>query len=168
MDQNKCAQLEIEDLHSTLDESYEYDQGGERLEQELYSEDTLDSLWKLQKTIQENVYGYNFKSMQKQMLRMNSFFTLNHEAIQDELREFREAMGGMDSMKSALWKPWKKDHTEAVNRSFGELTGSEFEWIDMFHFFLNLAIMIDLTPKEIYNMYHAKNKENINRQKNGY
>ena len=44
----------------------------------------------------------------------------------------------------------------------------KFEIIDMLHFFLNYAISIGMTPKEVYNMYMAKNKENRERQLRGY
>lgn len=160
MDQNKCADLPIEDRYTEL-------MSGDK------PVDTVSLLYNMQKRIQEDVYGYDFKDMQSVMGKMSDFFSWNYEAIHDELREFREAMGGMDSYKSSLWKPWKKDYLFANGRSYDDLTDSEklelkYEWIDLLHFMFNLAIMIDLNPKEIFNLYIAKNKENINRQQRGY
>jgi hypothetical protein len=156
-DRNKCSHLKIDDRFSNLD----------------HKGDTLSTLWNLQKNIQENIYGYNFETIRENLGDLKDFVNWNEEAIRDEFRELAEALGGVNSHGSAIWKPWKKNHREARRKEFTELTPEElmelkFEWIDLMHFMFNIAIAIDLTPNEIYNMYFAKNQENINRQENGY
>ena len=158
-DQNDCRKLKIESkwVHDVEKEG----------------SCTLSNLMKLQKDIQQNVYNYDWEEMRSKVRNMSSFFMMNYEAIQDELRELREAMGGVDSFGSAVWKPWKKDHEAANERSFDDLTKAEkielqFEVVDLWHFMFNLTIMVDLTPDKLYDMYYAKNKENIDRQERGY
>ena len=155
MDTNKCANLIITDKH------------------EFSSDDTLGDLFNLQKSIQENIYGNNFETIRATLGDLKEFINWNEEAIRDEFRELAEALGGVNSHGSAIWKPWKKTHREAKAKLYSDLTPEElielkFEFIDLMHFMLNIAIALGLTPKEIYNMYYAKNAENINRQKNGY
>lgn len=156
-DKNKCADLEITDDYSNLDSN----------------DDALAKLWTLQRDIQTNIYGYNFDAIRENLGALKDFINWNEEAIRDEFRELAEALGGVNSHGSAIWKPWKKAHSEARAKKFTELTPEElkelhFEWIDLLHFMLNMAIAMDLKPNMIYNMYLAKNKENIQRQKDGY
>ena len=146
----ECAQLEIEDLYSK-------------------STDTLGDIINLQKNIQEDVYGYNFNELQSGKLKqLKEFVDWNEEAIRDEQREFASALTGIHTFPSH-WKNWKSKHKEAMDRSLNDLTPAEllelkYEWIDILHFFINQGLAIGLTPKEIYNMYYAKNKHNRERQ----
>jgi hypothetical protein len=68
------------------------------------------------------------------------------------------------------WKEWKT-YTQA------ELVGwiskeqeleTKFEYVDMFHFFMNIGLLIGITPEELSRMYYLKNKENFDRQERGY
>ena len=43
-----------------------------------------------------------------------------------------------------------------------------YEWIDGLHFYMNFAISIGMTSKDIVNLYMAKNAENHDRQNRGY
>ena len=56
---------------------------------------------------------------------------------------------------------WKKNQQMNVKRYKEEI-------IDLWHFVMNLWLCVDGTPKEFYNMYLEKNKENIERVKNNY
>jgi hypothetical protein len=150
----ECAQLEVEDVYRK-------------------DIDTLGNLIQMQKDIQENVYGYNFKQLQEGKLKdLKSFIDWNEEAIRDEQREFANALGGIHTHGMALWKPWKSKHKEAGEKSLKDLTSEEilelkYEWIDQLHFMFNIALSIGLEEKEVYNLYMAKNKENRNRQNKG-
>lgn len=149
----KCAQLEIEDLFSN-------------------SRNTLGDLLVLQKSIQEDVYKYDFEKMRDKIGDLKKFIDMNEEALRDEDREFQNALTGIHSYPGH-WKPWKTDHKKAMDRSFNDLTEEEklelrYEWIDKLHFLFNEAIAIDMSAKMIFNMYHSKNKHNIERQKKHY
>jgi hypothetical protein len=152
-----CSHLEVEDVFST-------------------SENTLRDLYNLQKDIQENVYGYDFEKLRNEPLpEMRKFFDWNYHAIQDELRETFNALGGIkDGIGNGVWKPWKKAyHEKAPQMTFNDLTADDkkelqMELIDIQHFLFNLMIASGLTAEEFMNMYFSKNKENRDRQKRGY
>lgn len=150
---NTCAKLEIEDLHGS-------------------SIDTLADIMNLQADTQRNIYGYDFENMSLRDLM--SFWHMNTHAMIDEIHEATDALGGIgDGHGNSIWKRWKKAYDSYEKMRFSELTETDqleckFEIIDMLHFFMNYAISIGMTPKEMYNMYMSKNKENRNRQKNGY
>jgi len=154
---NSCAHLEVEDVFSG-------------------SENTLSELYNLQKDIQENVYGYDFESLRSQPLsKMREFFDWNYHAIQDELRETFDALGGIkDGIGNGVWKPWKKAYKEkAPNMTFDSLSEDDkkelqMELIDIQHFLFNLMIATGLTAKDLMNMYFAKNQENRRRQESNY
>ena len=69
--------------------------------------------------------------------------------------ELHEALGETD------WKPWAEG--ESVNRELyiGEL-------VDVFHFFMNLCIVVDLTPEDLLDRYVTKRTINARRQLEGY
>ena len=73
------------------------------------SKDTLGDLFNLQKTIQEDVYGYNFEEMRNDMSKLAKFWQWNMWALSDEMHEAMNALGGIkDGIASGVWKPWKK------------------------------------------------------------
>lgn len=154
---NSCAHLEVEDVFTE-------------------SANTLADLYNLQKDIQENVYGYNFEDLRgKSLSEFRQFFDWNYHAIQDELRETFDALGGIkDGIGNAVWKPWKKAyHEKAPEMTFNDLSDSDkkelqMELIDIQHFLFNMMLAAGLTPQDLMNMYFAKNKENRERQKRGY
>ena len=154
---NSCAHLEVEDVFSE-------------------SKNTLEDLYNLQKDIQENVYGYDFDQLRSKPLNeFRQFFDWNYHAIQDELRETFDALGGIkDGIGNGVWKPWKKSyHEKAPEMSFNSLSESDkkelqMELIDIQHFLFNMMLASGLTPADLMNMYFAKNKENRERQKRGY
>lgn len=151
-----CADLKVEDVFSK-------------------STNTLADLMNLQKDIQENVYGYDFAKMRKGTLTdMKAFFDMNYHAIQDEMRETYNALGGIkDGIGSSVWKKWKKDHIKAFEMKFDDMSKDDlfelwYELIDIQHFLFNMMIATGMTPDIMMNLYFAKNKENRERQKRGY
>ena len=154
---NSCAHLEVEDVFTE-------------------SQNTLADLYNLQKDIQENVYGYDFDQLRSKPLNeFRQFFDWNYHAIQDELRETFDALGGIkDGIGNGVWKPWKKSyHEKAPEMSFNSLSESDkkelqMELIDIQHFLFNMMLASGITPADLMNMYFAKNKENRERQKRGY
>jgi dimeric dUTPase (all-alpha-NTP-PPase superfamily) len=43
-----------------------------------------------------------------------------------------------------------------------------YEYIDVFHFFLNVGLLLGITADDFVKLYITKNKENFDRQKRGY
>jgi hypothetical protein len=150
---NKCAELEIEDLYSQ-------------------STDTLGDILNLQSETQRTVYGYNFEEMS--LRELMEFWHMNNHALIDEIHEATDALGGIqDGDGNAIWKRWKKAYASFSDKKFSDLSSSDqleckFEIIDMLHFFMNYAASIGMTPQEMYNMYMSKNQENRRRQQNNY
>lgn len=63
------------------------------------------------------------------------------------------------------WKYWKKTRVEYdANRIFN----IQQELIDILHFWTGLAILWDITPYNLLELYEYKNKINLSRQKNSY
>ena len=154
MDKNECRNLEIKEEYS------------ENIE-------CLGALMNLQKTLQEDVFGHNFEKMRERLGDVCSFIDWNESALQDEIREMYEALGGVDTHGSAIWKPWKSKHKEAQEKRFDDLSDSEkkelrMELIDGLHFWFNMMLVCGMDAKMVYEYYVAKNLENIRRQETNY
>lgn len=67
-----------------------------------------------------------------------------------------------------FFKPWK-DYTgmdeEAICLGFAK---ARLEFVDMWHFMMNIMIQLGFTVEELSYMYHQKHKENNQRQDEGY
>ncbi len=149
----ECSHLEIEDVYSN-------------------STNTLKDLYLLQKDIQENVYKYNFEELQNGPLnKLREFYDQNYHAIQDELRETFNALGGMsDGISNGVQKPQKKTyHEKAPLMSYSQMSERDkkelkMELIDIQHFLFNMMLAIGMTEQELMNFYFSKNKHNRERQ----
>ena len=64
-------------------------------------------------------------------------------------------------LNETTWKPWKKQQETHPLKYKQELA-------DLLHFFVNLCLAAQMTPKELYDLYMSKNKENIIRKESGY
>jgi predicted DNA-binding protein YlxM (UPF0122 family) len=149
---NKCADLNVKDYTQEIS-------------------DTLGFIYNKQVELQEKL-GFNFKDLT--LKEIADFWMMNKHAMSDELNEMFDALGGInDGIGSAVWKHWKKDNAKASNMKMTDLSEADrlelfYEWIDGLHFYLNFAISIGMTSKDIVNLYAAKQAENLERQKRGY
>ena len=159
---NECKDLEIRDFYKELG----YDD----------SPNSLSDLYDLQARTQ-NMYFE--KQGRKQFNEYNigdivDFLLVTNHAIIDELHEMMDAVGGIkDGHGNAAWKPWKSANTDARKMNLSDLSENDLielkmEWIDVVHFVFNAGLAIGITPKEFYNLYLSKNKENWSRAHNGY
>lgn len=149
---NSCAKLKINDTYLT-------------------SHDTLGDILNLQAETQKNIYGYNFTDMS--LREVMNFWSMNTHAMIDEIHEATDALGGISTGGSAIWKKWKNDHSKYDDLKFSDLSQYDqleckFEIVDMLHFFMNYAASIGMSSGEMYNMYMTKNEENRSRQQRGY
>ncbi len=132
----------------------------------------INYIFELQKKTQENTYNYKFDDMS--IKQISEFWFMNSHALQDEIHEMFDALGGMhDGVGNAAWKPWKKKNSVGKYTTIEDLSGRDlkelkFEIVDAFHFMINFAVSVGMTGSEMIDMYISKNKENINRQKNNY
>lgn len=140
------------------------------LENKVYTE--IDNLFQTQKDLQENTYGYRYSEMN--LNELVKFLLMNKHALEDEMGETMDAIGGIhDGIGPAAWKPWKKDNIHAHKLKVTDLTERDrkellFEMADQLHFFINQVVACGFSGSDLANAYYSKNRENINRQKNGY
>lgn len=112
--------------------------------------DRLIEMFRLQLELQSKAYGKDPRELAG--TERIEFFKNMKLALQDELHEALDEIG---------WKPWatsKHWNEEAVK---GEL-------VDAWHFFMNLCIVADMSPRELHRRYLAKRQKNIARQEAGY
>ena len=149
---NTCADLPVEDFHTGAN-------------------DTFGLIYDKQKELQTR-YGFDFSNWT--LKQIADFWMVNKHAMSDELNEMFDSLGGVkDGIGSAAWKYWKGDNKKAAEMKISDLTESDklelfYEWIDGLHFFMNFAISMGMTSKDIINLYMAKNSENHQRQQRGY
>ena len=113
--------------------------------------DRLGEMFELQGDLQRNTYGSHPGDITHLEERIR-FAKDMHIALTDELHE---ALGEI------AWKPW------ASSVHFNE-EAFQGELVDAFHFFMNLCMVGNLTPDQLFEKYKAKRLKNIKRQEEGY
>jgi predicted DNA-binding protein YlxM (UPF0122 family) len=150
--ENRCSDLEIKDFHSS-------------------TKDALGLIFEKQKELQERL-GFNFDGYT--IKEIADFWMVNKHALSDEINEMFDALGGInDGIGNAGWKYWKKDNAKTADMKVEDLSREDqlelfYEWIDGLHFYINFAISMGMTSKDVVNLYMAKNAHNHERQDNNY
>lgn len=93
------------------------------------------------------------------------------EKTKEILYQFNCLSSEMNELQERLpWKSWKSYSDSDVDAasSGDELLETKFEYIDMFHFFMNIGLLLGITGDEFAKLYYLKNKENYDRQDRGY
>jgi hypothetical protein len=166
---NSCAKLiEGENLSKVLDM---LNQSPDLLQ------DMLNMQNNLQTTLAQKLPKYNIAPSDIQTKgELVSWVDSNFDAIMDEFRELKNAIGGMsngEKSASAVWKKWKSNHGSMQSEKLDDMSQEDklelmFECIDIWHFVMNLFLGLKLDSKDIYTLYMLKNFENLNRYNNGY
>lgn len=86
-------------------------------------------------------------------LRSPDYIRLHLDALRAELQELQDETG---------WKPWSKDG------DFVNLQEARQEWIDAWHFFMNLALTLEMDEDMIAGLYVEKRNRNLQRWENDY
>lgn len=112
--------------------------------------DMLREMLKAQRALQVGVYaGDPSDFMAEDRVQFIKDMVL---ALSDELHELLGEVG---------WKPWATSRHVNREAAVGEL-------IDAWHFFMNLMIVLSVTPDELFERYMEKRQKNIQRQMDGY
>jgi len=134
----------------------------------------FDEIVNMQAFLQEKIEP-GFFNPNESIASIAKFFLANKHAMEDEMGETLDALGGIhDGIGSAAWKWWKQaNKVEAENMIISDLSQRDrvelkMEIVDQFHFLMNQMIKVGMTGSELYSMYKAKNQENFNRQNDGY
>ena len=77
-------------------------------------------------------------------------------AMHNELEEIRDWFP---------WKHWKSYQDYSFDKSAPEI---KYEIIDIFHFMMNMMLIMDMDGKEVLQTYFSKREQNIKRQEKGY
>ena len=147
-----------------------------------HEKDPLAVMLNMQRKLQENVaelMGDNGNVKPEDLDTLGKIYDWmrdNKIALDDEFRECIDALAGTNldaKSRSGLWKKWKKNHMSLRNKKLSELDPEEykelkFEFVDMLHFFMNMAIALGLSSEEIFVYYYYKNAENFRRYQNNY
>ena len=94
-----------------------------------------------------------------------------HEKVKDISIQWRNMNMEMTELLDRLpWKEWKT-YTEAQKAGFlsqEEMLETYYEYIDVFHFFMNVGLALGIDGETFEKLYVTKNKENFDRQARGY
>jgi dimeric dUTPase (all-alpha-NTP-PPase superfamily) len=110
----------------------------------------LKHMMALQKQMQVKHYGADPGSLEGE--ERIQFIKDMKLALEAELQEALDEVG---------WKPW------ATSRHVNE-EAFKGELVDAWHFFMNLCLVANMGPQELYDRYLAKRQKNIARQVAGY
>lgn len=110
--------------------------------------DKLDKIFEMQRKLQSLTH----KTLPKKLEGDIQYMRLMGLGAQEEISEILRACG---------WKPWKK----SSEFNFEE---AKKEYIDFWHFAVNIGIGLGITTDELYEKYEEKNKINTKRQLDGY
>ena len=102
--------------------------------------------------------GYDFSNMTKEEITayIKEFSIHLNQEVNEMLYEL------------PYFKPWKDYSTISSREYEAGMDSARKEFIDLFHFVLNIALALDMSAQDIYTMYMVKNKENHRRQDEGY
>lgn len=109
----------------------------------------------------------------KQLALNKAIGTDLHEAKMHEIKREQLTSAFILSSHSELneildlinWKYWK---TTRVQYDENRIFNIQQELIDVLHFWISLAILWDITPYNVLELYEYKNKINLDRQANKY
>lgn len=76
--------------------------------------------------------------------------------MSNELEELRDALP---------WKHWKTYNEDHFIKQLPEI---KYEVIDLFHFLLEMMLILRIDAREMLQLYASKNQQNKDRQANGY
>lgn len=111
--------------------------------------DKLEEIFRLQGELNNRI-GVRTEGLSEEE---KTKWVLNYtRAMQQELAEL---------IDSVPWKWW------ARYQQFDE-QNARVEVIDLFHFLVSLAQILEMSPDDLYNAYLKKNKVNHSRQDSGY
>ena len=126
----------------------------------LKEKDSLNILFEKQASFQEKLgrLALSRRSSMKQVCDM----------LKDDIYNMTDAVHEL--MGRLPHKHWKSYSKEQINDWVDEKQRTEtlFEYVDALCFFINIGLILEFMPEEIFHCYIAKNKENFKRQDNNY
>lgn len=124
---------------------------------------TIDEMFRLQKHLQDNL-AFKGRALDYD----EATFA---QRVRDVTTQWRNMNLEMAELLERLpYKEWKTYSDEAKAGFTSEEQRLEvlYEYIDVFHFFMNIGLALGITGEEFKKLYATKNKENLDRQARGY
>lgn len=118
--------------------------------------DYFSALFKMQQDLQK-FYRKDYENLSLE--ERAKFVRDNWSYLTTEMGELFNAI--------PYFKYWK-DHKGKTTLTREERMNILFEYVDILHFVLNIAVYLGLTSEEIIKGYIVKNRENRERKKRGY
>jgi hypothetical protein len=99
----------------------------------------------------------------------------DHATFMDKMKEIKnqwtylttEYVELIERVPFKTWKSYSPEQKVGFLSEEDKLE-TQFEYIDMFHFFMNIGLLIGIDGKTFAKLYYLKNKENFDRQNRGY
>jgi hypothetical protein len=94
-----------------------------------------------------------------------------HERVKDISVQWRNMNLEMSELLERLpYKEWKSYPEESLKdfKSKEDMLETYYEYIDVFHFFMNVGLALGIDGEVFEKLYITKNKENFDRQARGY
>lgn len=111
--------------------------------------DKLDEIFRLQEELNLRI-GVDTRHMNDEQRQQ---WVLNYcRAMSQEVAELTD---------SVPWKWWAKYQTF-------DKQNARVEVVDMLHFLISLALVLEMTPDDFYEAYTKKHRVNLQRQQTGY
>lgn len=124
---------------------------------------SIERMFEMQKELQDHL-AYNGRALSYE----DATFI---ERVKDISTQWRNVNLEMSELLERLpYKEWKT-YTDAQKQGFESeehRLETFYEYIDVFHFFINIGLALGIDGDTFKRLYATKNKENFDRQKKGY
>ena len=141
--ENKCAQLFSDDIPKL--------------------NDPIVDMFKMQASLQAHLAATG---------RALDYTTASHKQKVDDLsKQWRNMTLEFSELLERLpFKEWKTYSPEVLMgfKDDADRLETYYEYIDMFHFFMNMGLALGIDGETFEKLYVSKNKENFDRQARGY
>ena len=115
------------------------------------------------------------KSLQKKLSNTGRALDLNKATFQQKVQDITTQWRNMNLEMAELierlpFKEWKtySDEQKKGFKDREDQLETFYEYIDVFHFFMNVGLALGIDGETFRKLYATKNKENFDRQKRGY
>ena len=125
--------------------------------------DSIVDMFKMQRSLQDTLAKTG---------RAIDLETATHkEKINDISAQWRNmTLEFAELLERLPFKEWKTYPAETLNgfKDDEDMLETYYEYIDMFHFFMNIGLNLGIDGETFEKLYVTKNKENFDRQARGY
>jgi len=113
--------------------------------------------------------------LQRDMLKRGKGIDFENASFKDKVDELTKQWRNFNTEFTELlerlpFKEWKTYTSEELKGYIDKEHEREckYEYIDMWHFFINVGLLLGVSADEFVSLYVTKNKENFDRQDRGY